>query len=82
MVLLDMTAITRIACQSLVLSICLDATDLFVNKCCVACNKFYNALRGILYFLNNYMATNSSSSLHILMGQTFLFFFLFLKTKV
>ena len=54
MVLLDMTVITRIPCQSLVLSIFLDVTDLFVNKCCVACNKFYNALRGILYSLNNY----------------------------
>ena len=60
MVLLDMTAITRIPCQSLVLSIFLDVTDLFVNKCCVTCNKFYNALRGILYSLNNYTATNSS----------------------
>ena len=65
MVLLDMKAITRILCQSLVLSIFLDVTDLFVNKRCVACNKFYNALRGILYSLNNYMATNSSPSLHI-----------------
>ena len=54
MVLLDMTAITRIPCQSLVLNIFLDVTDLFVNKCCVACNKFYYALRGILYSLNNY----------------------------
>ena len=69
MVLLDMTAITRIPCQSLVLSIFLDVTDLFVTKCCVACNKFYNALRGILYSLNNYTATNSSTSLHIPMGR-------------
>ena len=38
MVLLDMTSITRIPCKSLVLSIFLDVTDLFVNKCCVACN--------------------------------------------
>ena len=73
MVLLDMTAIMRIPCQSLVLSIFLDVTDLFVNKCCVACNKFYNALRGILYSLNNYTATNSSPSSHIPMGQNFLF---------
>ena len=41
MVVLDMTAITRIPCQSLVLSIFLDVTDLFVNKCCVACNKCF-----------------------------------------
>ena len=47
--------------------------DRFVNKCCVACNKFYNALRDILYSLNNYTATNSSHSLHIPMGQNFLF---------
>ena len=73
MVLLDMTAIMRIPCQSLVLSIFLDVTDLFVNKCCVACNKFYNALRGILYSLNNYMASNSSPSLHIPIGQNFPF---------
>ena len=73
MVLLDMTAITRIPCQSLVLSIFLDVTDLFVNKCCVACNKFYNASRGILYSLNNDTATNSSPSSHIHMGQNFLF---------
>ena len=71
MVLLDMTVITRIPCQSLVLSIFLDVTDLFVKKCCVACNKFYNALRGILYSLNNYTATNSSPSSHIKMGQNF-----------
>ena len=77
MVLLDITAITRIPCQSLVLSIFLDVTDLFVNKYCVACNKFYNALRDIWYSLNNYTATNSSLSLHIPMGQTFLFFFFF-----
>ena len=73
MVLLDMTALTRIPCQSLVLSMCLDVTDLFENKCCVAYNKFYNALRGILYSLNNYTATNSSPSSHIPMGQNFLF---------
>ena len=73
MVLLDMTAITRIPCQSLVLSIFLDVTDLFVNKCCVACSKFYNALRDLLYSLNNYTATNSSPSSHIPMGQNFLF---------
>ena len=73
MVLLDMTAIMRIACQSLVLSIFLDVTDLFVNKCCVPCNKFYNALRGILYSLNNYTATNSSPSSHIPVGQNFMF---------
>ena len=81
MVLLAMTAITRIPCQSLVISICLDVTDLFVNKCFVTCNKFYNALRGILYSLNNYTATNSSRSLHIPVGQTFLFFFCFWKQK-
>ena len=71
MVLLDMTANTRIPCQSLVLSIFLDVTDLFVNKCCVACNsnKFYNALKGILYSLNNY----TSPSLHISMKQNLLF---------
>ena len=45
----------------------------FVNKCCVACNKFYNALRDILYSLNNYTATSSSPSSHILMKQNFLF---------
>ena len=73
MVLLDMTAITRIPCQSLVFSIFLNGTDLVVNKCCVACNKFYNALRDILYSLNNYTATNSSPSSHILMKQNFLF---------
>ena len=73
MVLLDMTAITRMPCQSLVLSIFLDVTDLFVNICCVACNKFYNALRGIVYSLNDYTATNSSPSSHIPMGQNFLF---------
>ena len=73
MVLLDMTAIRRIPCQSLVLSIFLDVTDLFVNKCCAACNKFYNALRGILYSLNKYTATSSSPSSHIPMGQHFLF---------
>ena len=43
----------------------LDMTILFINKCCVACNKIYNALRGIWYSLNNYTATNSSLSLHI-----------------
>ena len=55
------------------LSIFLDVTDLFVNKCRVACNKFYNALGGMLYSLNNYTATNSSPSFHIPMGQNFLF---------
>ena len=73
MVLLDMTAITSIPCQSLVLNIFLDVTDVFVNKCCVACNKFYNALRGILYSLNNYTTTNSSPSSHIPMRQNFQF---------
>ena len=73
MVLLDMRAIRRIPCQSLVLDIFLAVTDLFVNKCCAACNKFYNALRGILYSLNNYTATKSFPSSHIPMGQHFLF---------
>ena len=27
----------------------LDVTNLFVNKCCVACNKLHNALRGIFF---------------------------------
>ena len=27
----------------------LDVTDLFVNKYCVACNKFYNALIGMFF---------------------------------
>ena len=71
------TAIRRIPWQSLVLSIFLHGTDFFfffffLNKCCVACNKFYNALRGILYSLNNYTVTNSPSSSHIPMGQIFL----------
>ena len=48
MVLLDMTAITRIPCQSLVLSIFLAVTDLFVKKCCVACNKYF--ARNIVLF--------------------------------
>ena len=35
--------------MSLTCIIFFDVTDLFVNKCCVACNKFYNALRRIFF---------------------------------
>ena len=80
MVLLDMTTITRIPCQSLVLSIFLVVTDLFVNKYCVACNKFYNALRGVLYSLNNYRPP--IHLLHRIYQWDKAFCFLFLRTKV
>ena len=69
MVLLDLTAITRMPCKSLVISIFLDVTDLFVNKYCVACNKFYNVLR------DNYTATNSAPSSYIPVGQNFVSYF-------
>ena len=81
MVLLDMTAITRIPCQSLVLSIFLDVTDLFVNKCCVACNKFYNALRGIWYSLNNYHGHQFISFIAYTNGTNLFFFFFFFFQK-
>ena len=84
MVLLDMTAITRTPCQSLVLSIFLDVTDLFVNKCCVACNKcferyivLFKQLHGHQFF--SFIAYTNGTNLSVF---CFVFFFLFLRTKV
>ena len=48
-----MTTMIRLHCHSLVLSIYLYVTDLFSKKILyLACNKIYNALRGIFYYEN------------------------------
>ena len=61
-----MTANRSKACHSLVLSIFSDVTDLFVNKCCVACNKFYNALRGIFFLLRIILVNRCKSDITLL----------------